>query len=99
MLAALLFAWRGDNLSAQAPTLLMLQRRFDGQKQMPDPEVLDKGPIHEAFAEPLSLDQQDLETIAKQPPQPVNEIPPAEQPEGKNVQWIPGYWMFDQDPR
>jgi hypothetical protein len=97
LLTALMFAWRGDNASAQPPLPPQVAAPVqNADNQMPDPEVLDKGPIHEAFAEPMSLSQQDLEIVSKQPPQPVNELPPAEQPEGKNVQWISGYWMFDQ---
>ncbi len=95
LLAALLVSWRGDDASAQAPVPPQAAAAQDSQSAMPDPEVLDNGPIHEAFAEPMSLSQQDLEIISKQPPQPVNELPPSEQPEGKNVQWISGYWMFD----
>jgi hypothetical protein len=64
---------------------------------LPNPEVLEQGPIHEAFAEPLALDQQQPEIVAKQPPEPVQEIPPAERPKGTNVVWIPGYFMWDQE--
>jgi hypothetical protein len=64
---------------------------------MPEPEVLDQGPIHEAFAEPLLLENQEREVIAKRPPAPVKELPPDEQPAGQNVQWIPGYWMWDRE--
>jgi hypothetical protein len=97
-LAALLFAWRSDTASAQAPVPPQPQQAAApaDQQQLPDPEVLDKGPIHEAFAEPMALGQQEMEIINKQPPQPVNEIPPSEQPEGQSVEWIPGYWMFDK---
>jgi hypothetical protein len=97
--ALLMVGWRGDFANAQQapPAPAGSQPTAPGDQQpMADPEVLDKGPIHEAFAEPLTLDQQTLEIISKQPPQPVNELPPADQPEGRNVQWIPGYWMFDK---
>jgi len=36
-------------------------------------------------------------TAPKEPPAPVEELPPTEKPEGDNVQWIPGYWAWDQD--
>ncbi|MDZ4656889.1 MAG: hypothetical protein SH868_04845 [Bythopirellula sp.] len=92
-ITALLIGWRGEIASAQpAPPVPAGQ-----QQQMPEPEVLDQGPIHEAFAEPMMLDQQDWEVVAKQPPAPVNELPPEQQPEGQNVQWIPGYWMWDRE--
>ena len=31
----------------------------------------------------------------KPPPAPVQEVPPDQQPQGANVQWIPGYWAWD----
>jgi hypothetical protein len=64
---------------------------------IPEPEVLEKGPIHEAFAEPLLLDRQTPLVVAKQPPQPINELPPDERPAGKNIQWIKGYWAFHEE--
>ncbi|QEG33621.1 YXWGXW repeat-containing protein [Bythopirellula goksoeyrii] len=67
------------------------------QNMLPEPEVLDQGPIHEAFAEPLALGQGEAEVVTKQPPAPVQELPPDERPEGQNVEWIPGYFKFDQD--
>ena len=33
--------------------------------------------------------------IAKQPPDPIQEMPPDQKPSGTNVQWIPGYWSWD----
>ena len=64
---------------------------------IPEPEVLEKGPIHEAFAEPLLLDRQTPLVVAKHPPQPINELPPDERPAGKNIQWIKGYWAFHEE--
>jgi hypothetical protein len=61
------------------------------------PEVLDKGPIHEAFAEPIVLEAGQAITVNRLPPDPVNELPPDVRPEGKNVEWIPGYWMWNND--
>lgn len=63
---------------------------------------LEQGPVHEAFAAPVgqfgALPEEQTKTVLeKQPPEPVNELPPAEQPEGENVQWIPGYWMWSID--
>ena len=31
----------------------------------------------------------------KQPPDPIQEMPPDQKPAGQNVQWIPGYWSWD----
>src|SRR4029453_3113806 len=37
------------------------------------------------------------EVVKKQPPDPIEELPPDEKPEGDSVQWIPGYWDWDED--
>jgi hypothetical protein len=62
-------------------------------------QVLDQGPIHEAFAEPIVMDPAARVTVDHEPPAPINEIPPDVKPEGKNVQWIPGYWMWSADKK
>jgi len=62
-------------------------------------QVLDEGPIHEAFAEPIALDARPRVMVDREPPEPINEVPPAVQPEGANVQWIPGYWMWSDVQR
>ncbi|MCA9258896.1 MAG: YXWGXW repeat-containing protein, partial [Planctomycetales bacterium] len=63
-----------------------------------DFQVLDRGPIHEAFAEPVvdpgAIGDLSDRLVPQEPPAPVNELPPEEKPEGGNVQWIPGYWMW-----
>ncbi len=69
-----------------------------GSEAMP----LEQGPVHEAFAAPVgdfgAASQELSETvIEKEPPATIDELPPAEQPEGENVQWIPGYWMWSPD--
>jgi hypothetical protein len=65
-----------------------------GQEQ---PEVLTSGPVHEAFAEPVDLqDQQGLE-VQQEPPAMIEETPPAERPQGDQYVWIPGYWAWDPD--
>lgn len=57
-------------------------------------QVLDEGPIHEAFAEPIVLDARPRVVTDREPPEPINEVPPAVKPDGENVEWIPGYWMW-----
>jgi hypothetical protein len=58
-------------------------------------EVLTRGPIHEAFAS-LTTEAAPTATVAKQPPKPIEEMPPAEKPDG-DVIWIGGYWAWDDD--
>jgi hypothetical protein len=59
--------------------------------------VLTRGPMHEAYAVPSETQPQPSPLVAKQPPEPVEETPPDQKPEGDNVQWMPGYWQLDAD--
>jgi hypothetical protein len=47
------------------------------------------------FAEQYSQDPIAGVTINRAPPPPVNKIPPEIRPEGDNVQWLSGYWFWD----
>jgi hypothetical protein len=58
-------------------------------------EVLTRGPVHEAFAS-LAADPAPTKPVAKKPPKALDEMPPAEKPEG-NVVWISGYWAYDDE--
>jgi hypothetical protein len=59
-------------------------------------EVLNRGPIHEAYAQPNAAGQSGGMAIPKPPPQPIEEVPPDVKPEG-NAVWIGGYWSWDDD--
>jgi hypothetical protein len=61
-----------------------------------EPEVLLRGPVHEAFAKPVGEQPEPGLVVPKAPPEPVDEIPPDNRPEG-NVTWISGYWAWDAD--
>ncbi len=71
----------------------------DGSNAGPDPsggEVLTRGPLHEAFAESVSCDGEQGETVQQTPPEEdVAEEQPAK-PEGPH-RWIKGYWAWDKD--
>src|ERR1051326_3206465 len=60
-------------------------------------EVLARGPIHEAFAMPANTQGDQPEVITKQPPDLILEAPPDLRPAIDNVQWISGYWAWDDD--
>lgn len=60
-------------------------------------DYLTRGPLHEAFADPFAMDPKPNPVVNGEPPEPINEIPPEYQPQGKNVQWIPGYWSWDDE--
>src|SRR6516164_5211398 len=66
----------------------------------PQPQGVDvqtRGPVHEAFAEPTTTQPEQSQVVTKQPPDPIEELPPDQKPEGDNVQWIPGYWHWDDE--
>ncbi|MCI0682306.1 MAG: hypothetical protein L0Y71_09395 [Gemmataceae bacterium] len=58
-------------------------------------EVQARGPIHEAFATPTA-EAKPTYGVPKKPPEPIEEMPPDEKPEG-DVVWIGGYWAWDDD--
>src|SRR6185295_5396689 len=60
-------------------------------------EVLTRGPVHEAFAEPNSYNAIQGVLITRVPPSAIEEIPPDEKPAGNSVSWIPGYWNWDSE--
>jgi hypothetical protein len=60
-------------------------------------EVLTRGPVHEAFAETISFDPQPGVIVEKPAPEAIEEMPPEQKPEGANVDWIPGYWAWDDE--
>ncbi|MCS7166245.1 MAG: hypothetical protein NZ914_01280 [Gemmatales bacterium] len=56
-----------------------------------------RGPVHEAFAQPARVRPQPGPIVPREPPRPIEEIPPDQKPAGENVQWIPGYWYWDDE--
>jgi hypothetical protein len=58
-------------------------------------EVMARGPVHEAYAEPVNARPGPGPVVPKQPPSPIAEEPPDQRPDGDNVRWIPGYWAWD----
>ena len=62
-----------------------------------DTEALARGPVHEAYAEPVNYKPEPGPVIKKQPPDPIDEQPPDQKPDGADVRWIPGYWSWDDE--
>jgi hypothetical protein len=58
-------------------------------------EVMMRGPIHEAFAQPVNSGAVNQLVVPKKPPQAIEEIPPDEKPADENTIWIGGYWAWD----
>jgi hypothetical protein len=59
-------------------------------------EVLSRGPVHEAYADTHAVSAS-TPNVTKMPPDGIEEMPPDHKPDGNNVQWIPGYWHWDED--
>ena len=60
-------------------------------------DVMLRGPIHEAFADP-GVDEGEPEFVTRhRVPDPIDEIAPDHRPHGNYVAWIPGYWNWDRD--
>ena len=55
-----------------------------------------RGPIHEAFAEPVQLTPLASPVIEKDPPVSITETP-ANRPAGEDMQWINGYWGWNEN--
>ncbi|MEM9410396.1 MAG: hypothetical protein AAGA30_04745 [Planctomycetota bacterium] len=82
----------GELLQDQTQSVLdSVANEFDAG----EPEILLRGPLHEAFAETHQADPQPNPIVDATPPEAINEVPPEFKPEGSNVQWIPGYWAWD----
>ncbi len=80
-------------IAAALPVAAVLNDPTYGENGM---EVLAHGPVHEAFAETVAFDPEPGIIVPKAPPEPINEIPPDQKPDG-DVDWIPGYWGWDDD--
>src|SRR4051812_36475341 len=74
-----------------------ISRAQQDDTDAPGEQVLTRGPVHEAFAGIVSYTPEPGVVVKKAPPEPIEELPPEEKPEGDNVAWIPGYWAWDDE--
>lgn len=93
---AVLLGGSGFFLNKELTTTASAQQ-INAQAEARDVEILGHGPIHEAFAQPAAPILEPTILVQKQPPAPVEELPPDVKPEGDHVVWIPGYWAFDNE--
>jgi hypothetical protein len=87
---------RGQQAPAEIPQPADQAGGAEAQAQQ-GMDVLTRGPIHEAYAEPVNSQPQPGKVLPKEPPAAIEEVPPDQKPAGENVQWIPGYWAWDDD--
>ena len=60
-------------------------------------EPMLRGPVHEAFAEQFNQNPVQGLIVPPQPPEPIEELPPEVCPDGRQIEWIAGYWAWDDD--
>ena len=60
-------------------------------------QVLTCGPVHEAFAGIVNYNPEPGVIVHKAPPKMIEESPPEIRPAGENINWIPGYWGWDDE--
>src|SRR5204863_4057130 len=89
--------WRFLGIALLSFCLIPQPIYVDEPMQPDDIAVQLRGPVHEAYAQPVPSSPQASPVVPKQPPEPIPEQPPDQKPEGDNVQWIPGYWAWDVD--
>ena len=68
----------------------------DGLNDM-EIEELTRGPIHEAFAEPIAENARPNVIAPKKPPELIDEIAPEIKLGARGSIWIPGYWAWDDE--
>lgn len=91
-----------ENLSTQNSMAVPGSPQSSAVVQLPatgaqEDEVLLSGPVHEAFAEQYNQDPVPGIIVPRQPPEPIEELPPDVRPDGRQVEWISGYWAWDDD--
>ena len=97
-LFAVCVAWPRE-AGAQVDVTVGGVRVHVGDSPPPPPviEVLTRGPVHEAFAQPVTFDEEAAYIITRRPPAAIEEMPPDQRPAGNHIDWIPGYWAWDSD--
>src|SRR5258708_36241731 len=90
-------AWAASPLLIGIVLLSVVPAQGQQADKPDDVEVLTRGPVHEAFADPGVTPSEASPIVPKQPPDAINELPPDQKPEGDNLIWVPGYWTWDDD--
>jgi len=102
--------WRTVTALVALGTTIGLNQHIAAQQPLPPPqqqqasavdqdgiEILTRGPVHEAFAETITFDPEPGVVAPKAPPAAIEEVPPQQRPAGANLNWIPGYWAWDDE--
>jgi hypothetical protein len=76
---------------------IVAPQRADDPQPEQGVDVLTRGPLHEAYASAVTPQPEAGALVPKAPPAAIEELPPDQKPEGDNVQWMPGYWSWDEE--
>lgn len=82
---------------AQSSAILPAPERVTSSSTEARFEVLARGPVHEAFAEPVVFNPRPGIVAKRKPYDRVEELIPVQKPAGTNIVWIPGYWSWDEE--
>jgi hypothetical protein len=93
-LVGLVLGWAGEVGAQRVQDQIAVQADSKLEEGV---EIQTRGPVHEAFAQPVSRDPEPAPLVRKKPPEPIPELPPDLKPEGEASVWIPGYWAWDED--
>ncbi len=85
--------------TAISPTAISQNQEVESELDGAGVQYLTRGPLHEAFATPYNSNPEPSETVQQEPPAPIEEVRPDLRPEGNDVQWISGYWAFDDEKK
>lgn len=69
--------------------------REDGWQNQDGISELNRGLVHEAFAQPYEMVSGGDYVIDQKPPEPIQEQPSRAVPRANDYEWIPGYWGWE----
>jgi hypothetical protein len=85
-----------SNMAVDAQPAAVADMPADGQ---PGTQAMTRGPIHEAYAEPVHSGSVQPIMVPGRPPAAINEVTPDIKPAAENALWIDGYWSWSDDRR
>lgn len=99
LIVCVLPGFLSTDVGAQQPPPPRPDRPADRANQGSDRDYthLNRGPIHEAFAQPYQAKNDRGIMVVKRPPEPIEEVPSRLVPKSDDFQWISGYWCFEPE--
>lgn len=89
----------GALLSWSTPAFAQEKLSANSDSDQAGVTVMQRGPVHEAFAQPSNSRPEPAQVVPNKPPAPITEVAPDQKPKGDDVIWIPGYWGWDMEKK